>query len=69
MRLAEAKASVARSRILPAIAVAATLAAQPTANLQRSVELLLRGDLESAEAAAALALEDPATKPVAQAMI
>ncbi len=69
VRLAQAKASVAPSRVLPAIAVAAALAAQPTANLQRSVELLLRGDLESAEAAAALALEDPATKPVAQAMI
>lgn len=38
-------------------------------HLQKSVELLQRGDLEAAEAEAALALADPATKPVARALL
>ncbi|MDE0127914.1 MAG: tetratricopeptide repeat protein [Bryobacterales bacterium] len=67
--------SLVREIVLVAIvaglagALASPLQADPAVHLQRSVKAMQQGDLEGAEAEASRALHDPATKPVAQALL
>ena len=51
------------------IAVLPLAAANSADDLQRSVQLLRQGNLKAAEEAAQTALEDPATRPVAHALL
>ena len=58
-----------RACLAALLALPALSAPNPASHLQRSVELMQQGDLQSAEAEAKLALEDSASKPVAYALL
>lgn len=60
---------IAQLALLALLAQLALPASDPPSHLQRSVQLMQEGNLASAEAAARLALEDPASHSVALALL